>query len=233
MAPALNFPPALLLKAHGIRAAIFDVDGVLTDGQLYIGAEGETLKAFSSLDGHGLKLLQQGGIEPIVITGRDSAAVRRRLADLGLTHCAFGVSDKLAVAEALLANLGLGWNAIAAMGDDWPDLPLLTRAAFARAALRHLQRKHDHDGHGREVGRSQLEAAAQVDDGHHRATQVQDAQDVWWGLRDAGDRGPAPDFLHPQYVQAICLVAEPEGQILRGGSASAGFVGRIQETTTR
>ncbi len=133
MAPALNFPPALLLKAHGIRAAIFDVDGVLTDGQLYIGAEGETLKAFSSLDGHGLKLLQQGGIEPIVITGRDSAAVRRRLADLGLTHCAFGVSDKLAVAEALLANLGLGWNAIAAMGDDWPDLPLLTRAAFACA----------------------------------------------------------------------------------------------------
>ena len=134
MAPALNFPPALLLKAQGIRAAIFDVDGVLTDGQLYIGAEGETLKAFSSLDGHGLKLLQQGGIEPIVITGRDSAAVRRRVADLGLTHCAFGVSDKLAVAEALLANLGLGWNAIAAMGDDWPDLPLLTRAAFACAS---------------------------------------------------------------------------------------------------
>lgn len=133
MAPALNFPPALLLKAQGIRAAIFDVDGVLTDGRLYIGAEGETLKAFSSLDGHGLKLLQRGGIEPLVITGRDSAAVRRRLADLGLTHCAFGVSDKLAVAGEMLATLGLGWHAIAAMGDDWPDLPLLARAAFACA----------------------------------------------------------------------------------------------------
>ena len=133
MAPALNFPPALLLKAQGIRAAIFDVDGVLTDGQLYIGAEGETLKAFSSLDGHGLKLLQRGGIEPLVITGRDSAAVRRRLADLGLTHCAFGVSDTLAVAGEMLAALGRGWPAIAAMGDDWPDLPLLARAAFACA----------------------------------------------------------------------------------------------------
>jgi 3-deoxy-D-manno-octulosonate 8-phosphate phosphatase (KDO 8-P phosphatase) len=132
-APALSFPPALLLKAQGIRAAIFDVDGVLTDGRLYIGAEGETLKAFASLDGHGLKLLQRGGIEPIIITGRDSAAARRRLADLGLAHCAFGVSDKLAVAEALLAKLGLAWDAIAAMGDDWPDLPLLARAAFACA----------------------------------------------------------------------------------------------------
>ncbi|HRP26810.1 MAG TPA: 3-deoxy-D-manno-octulosonate 8-phosphate phosphatase [Burkholderiaceae bacterium] len=132
-APALNFPPALLLKAQGIRGAIFDVDGVLTDGRLYIGAEGETLKAFASLDGHGLKLLQRGGIEPIVITGRDSAAVRRRLADLGLAHCAFGVDDKLAVADALLAELGLAWDAIAAMGDDWPDLPLLARAAFACA----------------------------------------------------------------------------------------------------
>lgn len=132
-APALNFPPALLLKAQGIRGAIFDVDGVLTDGRLYIGAEGETLKAFASLDGHGLKLLQRGGIEPIVITGRDSAAVRRRLAELGLAHCAFGVDDKLAAADALLAELGLAWDAIAAMGDDWPDLPLLARAAFACA----------------------------------------------------------------------------------------------------
>ena len=89
--------------------------------------------AFSTLDGHGLKLLQQGGIEPIVITGRDSAAVRRRVADLGLTHCAFGVNDKLTVAVELMTRLGLTWNAIAAMGDDWPDLPVLSRAAFACA----------------------------------------------------------------------------------------------------
>lgn len=133
MAPALIFPPALLLQAQGIRAAIFDVDGVLTDGRIYIGADGETVKAFSTLDGHGLKLLQRGGIEPIVITGRDSAAVRRRVADLGITRCAFGVEDKLGVADELLTKQGLAWNAVAVMGDDWPDLPLLSRAAFACA----------------------------------------------------------------------------------------------------
>jgi 3-deoxy-D-manno-octulosonate 8-phosphate phosphatase (KDO 8-P phosphatase) len=85
--PALNFPPELLLRAQGsglaMKAAIFDVDGVLTDGRLYIGEQGETVKAFSTLDGHGLKLLKLGGIEPLVITGRDSPAVRRRVADLG------------------------------------------------------------------------------------------------------------------------------------------------------
>ena len=69
-----------------MRAAIFDVDGVLTDGRLYIGERGEEFKAFSTLDGHGLKLLAQGGITPIVITGRDSPAVRRRVADLGIAH---------------------------------------------------------------------------------------------------------------------------------------------------
>lgn len=133
MTPALNFPPALLLQAQGVRAAIFDVDGVLTDGRLYIGEHGETFKAFSTLDGHGLKLLQQGGIEPLIITGRDSPAVRRRVADLGLVHAVYGASDKLAAATALLAALGLEWAEVAAMGDDWPDLPLLARAGFACA----------------------------------------------------------------------------------------------------
>ena len=139
MAPgfALNFPPELLLRAMGpglgMKAAIFDVDGVLTDGRIYIGEQGEAFKAFSTLDGHGLKLLQQGGIEPVVITGRDSPAVRRRVADLGLVHAVYGASDKLAAATALLAALGLEWAEVAAMGDDWPDLPLLARAGFACA----------------------------------------------------------------------------------------------------
>ena len=136
-APALAFPPELLLKAQGaglgLRAAIFDVDGVLTDGRIYVGEHGETVKAFSTLDGHGLKLLAQGGITPIVITGRDSPAVRRRVADLGIAHAAYGAHDKLAAAEGLLAALQLGWHDVAAMGDDWPDLPLLVRAAFACA----------------------------------------------------------------------------------------------------
>ena len=131
--PVLRFAPELLLAAQGVRVAIFDVDGVLTDGRIYIGEQGEAFKAFSTLDGHGLKLLQQGGIEPVVITGRDSPAVRRRVADLGLVHAVYGASDKLAAATALLAALGLEWAEVAAMGDDWPDLPLLARAGFACA----------------------------------------------------------------------------------------------------
>jgi|SRR5690349_11084760 len=132
-APALNFPAELLLAAQGVRAAIFDVDGVLTDGRIYIGEQGEGVKAFSTLDGHGLKLLARAGIEPVIITGRDSAAVRRRVADLGISHAVYGAGDKLAAATPLLARLGLGWDAVAAMGDDWPDLPLLTRARFSCA----------------------------------------------------------------------------------------------------
>jgi 3-deoxy-D-manno-octulosonate 8-phosphate phosphatase (KDO 8-P phosphatase) len=133
--PVLSFPPALLLRAQGVRAAIFDVDGVLTDGRIYLSERGEEFKAFSTLDGHGLKLLQQGGIAPLVITGRDSAAVRRRVADLGLPHAIYGARDKLAAATELLARLQLDWSELAVMGDDWPDLPLLARAVFACAPL--------------------------------------------------------------------------------------------------
>jgi 3-deoxy-D-manno-octulosonate 8-phosphate phosphatase (KDO 8-P phosphatase) len=131
--PALNFAPELLLAAQGMRAAIFDVDGVLTDGRLYIGEHGEVFKAFHVLDGHGLKLLAQGGIVPIVVTGRDSSAVRRRVADLGVVHAAYGAHDKLAAAEDLLAPLNIAWSAVATIGDDWPDLPLMQRAAFTCA----------------------------------------------------------------------------------------------------
>ena len=144
--PALSFAPELLLRAQGsglgLKAAIFDVDGVLTDGRIYIDQHGESMKAFATLDGHGLKLLKMGGIEPIVITGRDSAAVRRRVADLGLQHAVYGAHDKLAAAQTLLSALGLGWPEVAAIGDDWPDLPLLTRAAFACApANAHIEVK--------------------------------------------------------------------------------------------
>jgi 3-deoxy-D-manno-octulosonate 8-phosphate phosphatase (KDO 8-P phosphatase) len=131
--PVLHFPPALLLQAQGIRGAIFDVDGVLTDGRLYLSAHGEEFKAFNTLDGHGLKLLLRAGITPLVITGRDSPAVRRRVADLGLPHAVYGAADKLVEASELLARLQLDWSAIAVMGDDWPDLPLMARAAFACA----------------------------------------------------------------------------------------------------
>lgn len=133
MLPALNFDPELLLKAQGIRVVFFDVDGVLTDGGLYFSEHGETLKRFHTLDGHGLKLLQRAGITPAVITGRDSKALRLRLAALGIAHVHYGTEDKRPAAELTLQALGLDWAQAAAMGDDWPDLPMLTRCAFACA----------------------------------------------------------------------------------------------------
>lgn len=131
--PVLNHDPALLLRAQPVRVVLFDVDGVLTDGGLYFSEAGETLKRFHTLDGHGLKLLQRAGITPAVISGRDSPALRQRLDALGIAHRRLGTEDKLPAAEALLAELGQGWNETAAMGDDWPDLPLLRRAALACA----------------------------------------------------------------------------------------------------
>ncbi len=131
VSPALVFPPELLLRAQGIRLAIFDVDGVLTDGGLYFSGEGEVLKRFNTLDGHGLKLLARAGITPAVISGRDSAPLRTRLAALGVTHLRLGTEDKLPAAESLMAELGLNWRQIAVIGDDWPDLPVMQRAAFA------------------------------------------------------------------------------------------------------
>jgi 3-deoxy-D-manno-octulosonate 8-phosphate phosphatase (KDO 8-P phosphatase) len=142
LTPALNFPPELLLQAQGVRVAFFDVDGVLTDGGLYFSETGEALKRFNTLDGQGLKLLQLVGITPVVITGRDSPALRLRLKALGIEHARFGTEDKCPAAEAFLQTLGLDWSQAAAMGDDWPDLPVMQRAAFACApANGHAQAK--------------------------------------------------------------------------------------------
>ena len=142
LTPVLNYPPELLLQAQGVRVVFFDVDGVLTDGGLYFNAESESLKRFSVLDGQGLKLLQQVGITPVVITGRDSAPLRLRMKALGITHARFGTEDKRPAAEEILVELGLDWSQAAAMGDDWPDLPVMQRVAFACApANAHAQNK--------------------------------------------------------------------------------------------
>ena len=145
--PALEFDPQLLLLAQGqtpegIRLVIFDVDGVLTDGRLYYAAEGETLKAFHVLDGLGLVLLKKAGFQLAVITGRDSPALRCRLADLGIEQTFYGVKDKAKVAKELLEKLGLSWKHVAVMGDDWPDIPLFKQAAFSVApASAHAEAK--------------------------------------------------------------------------------------------
>ena len=133
LTPVLQHPPQLLLRAQDVRVVFFDVDGVLTDGGLYFSEAGESLKRFHTLDGHGIKLLQQAGITPAVVTGRDSPALRLRLRALGVQHARFGTEDKRPAAEDILASLGLQWHQAAAMGDDWPDLPMLRRAALACA----------------------------------------------------------------------------------------------------
>jgi 3-deoxy-D-manno-octulosonate 8-phosphate phosphatase (KDO 8-P phosphatase) len=129
----IDFKAETLLAAQEIRIAFFDVDGVLTDGGVYFSEHGETLKRFSILDGYGLKLLRLAGITPAVITGRDSKPLRVRLQALGIQHVRYGTEDKLPAAQAMLASLGLDWLQAAAIGDDWPDLPVLSRVAFACA----------------------------------------------------------------------------------------------------
>jgi 3-deoxy-D-manno-octulosonate 8-phosphate phosphatase (KDO 8-P phosphatase) len=131
--PAMQFAPELLLRAQPVRVAFFDVDGVLTDGGLLFSETGETLKRFNTLDGHGIKLLQKAGITPAIITGRDSAPLRLRLKALGVEHAIFGTEDKRPAAEQVLTSLGLDWSQAAAMGDDWPDLPVMRRSALACA----------------------------------------------------------------------------------------------------
>ena len=141
--PAYRCAPELLLRAQEVRIAFFDVDGVLTDGGLLFSEAGETLKRFNTLDGHGLKLLQRAGITPAVITGRDSAPLRVRLKALGVEHAVFGTEDKQPAAEQILARLGLGWSQAAAMGDDWPDLPVMRRSALACAPVNaHVEVRH-------------------------------------------------------------------------------------------
>jgi 3-deoxy-D-manno-octulosonate 8-phosphate phosphatase (KDO 8-P phosphatase) len=131
--PAQHWDAALLAQARDVRVAFFDVDGVLTDGGLLFSGDGEILKRFNTLDGHGLKLLQQAGVTPAVVTGRDSPALRLRLKNLGVIHARYGTEDKVPAAQSILQELGLHWTQAAAMGDDWPDLPVMRRSALACA----------------------------------------------------------------------------------------------------
>jgi 3-deoxy-D-manno-octulosonate 8-phosphate phosphatase (KDO 8-P phosphatase) len=120
----------LLARGRAVKVLLLDVDGVLTDGGLLYSATGETLKRFNTLDGHGLKMLQSAGITAAVITGRDSEPLRARLAALGISHARYGIDDKLPAAQDILARLQLDWSQTAAMGDDWPDWPMMKDAAL-------------------------------------------------------------------------------------------------------
>jgi 3-deoxy-D-manno-octulosonate 8-phosphate phosphatase (KDO 8-P phosphatase) len=122
---------AVMERAAGVRMMVFDVDGILTDGGLHFGADGEQLKRFSVLDGHGIKLLQQAGIVTAIISARASPIVARRAADLGIGHVMQGVHDKRAAFDQLCTATGMTPDACGFIGDDWMDLPVLTRVGFA------------------------------------------------------------------------------------------------------
>jgi 3-deoxy-D-manno-octulosonate 8-phosphate phosphatase (KDO 8-P phosphatase) len=122
-----------LERAKRVRLMLFDVDGVLTDGSLWYGPEGETHKAFHVLDGFGIKLLTQTGIAVGFLSGRSSPAVAARAAELGVAHLLQGSEDKRGVFETLLARLGLPPAEAGFMGDEVVDLPVLRRCGFACA----------------------------------------------------------------------------------------------------
>jgi 3-deoxy-D-manno-octulosonate 8-phosphate phosphatase (KDO 8-P phosphatase) len=123
----------VLERARHVRLLVLDVDGVLTDGRLHITADGEETKVFHVRDGSGIVAVQRAGIQVAIISGRDSAAVARRAAELGIVHVRQGIGDKGAALDHLLQELQLTPAALACVGDDTPDLPMLERAALAVA----------------------------------------------------------------------------------------------------
>jgi 3-deoxy-D-manno-octulosonate 8-phosphate phosphatase (KDO 8-P phosphatase) len=145
-----------LKKQKKIKLVVFDVDGVLTDGRIIIGDDGQEYKAFHSRDGHGMKLLQYTGVEIAIITGRTSKTVEHRMNGLGITHVYQGKRVKLPVFESLIDELGLSPEECAYVGDDWVDLAIMQRVGLAVAVqdADALVKKHAHwttpscGGHG-------------------------------------------------------------------------------------
>lgn len=124
---------SVLERANDVRLLVLDVDGVLTDGRLYFSARGEEMKSFHVRDGAGIVQVLHAGLQVAVISGRQSQAVERRMSELGVTWIRQGVQDKLAALRELLDILGLGPQAVACIGDDVADLPLLEIARLAVA----------------------------------------------------------------------------------------------------
>ncbi|MCU0935370.1 MAG: 3-deoxy-manno-octulosonate-8-phosphatase KdsC [Gammaproteobacteria bacterium] len=161
-------------KASRVRVVVFDVDGVLTDGSLYLGDDGQEYKAFHSRDGHGMAMLREAGVEIGIITGRTSRVVVHRMASLGIEHVYQGQRDKLPAFEDLLAKLGVVADEVAFVGDDVVDLPILVRAglAIAVADAHPLVLRHAHwqtpsrggRGAARDVCELILEARGQLDE---------------------------------------------------------------------
>ncbi len=133
-----------LARAARVKLLILDIDGVMTDGSLYYGGDGEVVKVFNVMDGLGIKLLNESHVEIAVISGRNSPAAASRVADLGITHCFLGAEDKGAVYQLLRESLGVKEEEVAAIGDDVVDLPILLHCGFSvtvPAAPQYVQSK--------------------------------------------------------------------------------------------
>jgi 3-deoxy-D-manno-octulosonate 8-phosphate phosphatase (KDO 8-P phosphatase) len=136
----------LLQRARAVKLAVFDVDGVLTDGRLYFLEDGSEFKTFNTLDGHGIKMLINSGVRTAIISGRKTPVVERRANNLGIQHLFQGREDKLIVLDGLLAELGLSYEQVAYLGDDLPDLPVMRRVGLGMAVANadSFVRQHAH-----------------------------------------------------------------------------------------
>lgn len=123
--------PELHNRITRIKLLLLDVDGVLTDGRLYFNNQGDEYKAFNTLDGHGIKMLQKSGVKVGIITGRTSELVARRARDLGISILVQGREDKWDALQEILREQPFSLDEIAFMGDDWPDLAVMTRVGLA------------------------------------------------------------------------------------------------------
>jgi 3-deoxy-D-manno-octulosonate 8-phosphate phosphatase (KDO 8-P phosphatase) len=128
-----DYPSQVWQRAKQVRLLILDVDGVLTDGRIFFGPQGEVFKAFHVQDGHGIKMVQRAGLEVAILSGRRSEAAFHRARELGVSRFYEGLRDKVAVVEELCAVLNIGPQAVAAVGDDLVDIPLFTRVGLAVA----------------------------------------------------------------------------------------------------
>jgi len=134
----------LAQRIQAIKLVAFDVDGILTDGGLYLTDAGEEFKRFNSLDGHGLKMLKASGVELAIITGRTSRCVELRTKNLGITHLYQGIENKWQAMQTLLAKLNLTAEAAAYMGDDVVDLPVMRRVGLSITVPNSPQLVRDH-----------------------------------------------------------------------------------------
>ena len=136
----------ILKRAKSIRLALFDVDGVFTDGNIHIDSQGEEIKTFNTLDGHGIRLLQHYGIQVGVITGRSSKALEHRMRDLHVEHLYQGSIDKYSAFQELLSKLNLTPEQISFAGDDIVDLQVMSHCglAIAVANAHNFVKKHAH-----------------------------------------------------------------------------------------